>query len=157
MRQALIKIEMRPIEGESQAVSLALGFHNPCRDQIGFHRWRRPHPLPLRLAGAQIAMEAASVFLVVVNGCLEFPHHVSQGSSNVVRPQAPPDGVVWVGHQILADVSQEMEMADGAGNCGKDLCNRLQDGGAHVVNQSNGVPVGRPDILEERNDLVGVF
>ena len=32
-------------------------------------------------------------------------------------------------------------MADGAGNCGKDLCNRLQDGGAHVVNQSNGVPV----------------
>ena len=73
--------------------------------------------------------------------------------ADAMFPEPVADDVVFGAREVLADIAQEMEMADEVRQAGKDFGDRLEDAPAHVVNQRQGNAECAFDALRERHDV----
>lgn len=71
--------------------------------------------------------------------------------------QALSQLVVGRFEEVLADVAQEMKMADEVPCTGKNLGHRLNDAGSHVMHTGSRGPIVSLDLSQEGNNVVGVL
>ena len=98
-------------------------------------------------------MEFLDQLRVPVNIGFELFRPIEQLCADGMLAEPLANDVVIGTEEVLANVTQEVEMADEVWHPGKDYGYGLEDPRAHVVNQCQGNSEGLLDALEKRHDV----
>lgn len=75
----------------------------------------------------------------------------------LVRAEAFADDIVFPPEEVIAEVAQEVEMADEIRHVFEDGLYRVEDAPAHVVHQGDGPAELFLYVAEEGDDVFGLF
>jgi hypothetical protein len=89
----------------------------------------------------QVAVKALACTRVILNRRVKTFHCFQQLAAYTMGFQVATDCAVLVAKQIVANIFEEVKMADIVRYGGKDLFDSLQDRSAHVVYQRNRIAV----------------
>lgn len=148
---------MGPIEGETVSMSLLFTLQSPQDEAVGVDDRELLKGGIGEALILEAGMEKVNQMGVLIELALELFGAVAQLGADGMLAQTLPDDVVIGSEEVIAEVSEEMKMANKIRNRGEDRGHGFEDAWSHVMNQRQRDAEVGFDVLQKGNDFGLLF
>lgn len=148
---------MGPIEGETVSMSLLFTLQSPQDEAVGVDDRELLKGGIGEALMLEAGMEKVNQMGVLIELALELLGAVAQLGADGMLAQTLPDDVVIGSEEVVAEVSEEMKMANKIRNRGEDRGHGFEDAWSHVMNQRQRDAEVGLDVLQKGNDFGLLF
>ncbi|MEK7677451.1 MAG: hypothetical protein AAB676_16615 [Verrucomicrobiota bacterium] len=154
--RALGQRQQRAIKGEAVAPALLQARQNPVGQEISRQQWGLRQRRSGQATGRQL-VERLPQLRTGVDLLLPTPQPSAQMAGGAVGLESLAHGVIFGPQEVLAQITQEMEVTDIVGQAGEHLLDGAQNAFGQLMHQGQGRAETLVELAQEGDDPVRFF